>query len=138
MKIKLTLGSLALIALVIFFVLSAALVAIIDSRVTNKLEGILWTIPAKIYARSLDIAEGSKVNKSYLIRELDMLSYSENKNPSKPGEFRYQTNNLKIFLRGYDDQKSGLFDIFIEFPFLSISLRKTLYWSGSVSIVTFS
>ena len=69
MKIKFTLGSLALIALVIFFVLSAALVAIIDSRVTNKLEGILWTIPAKIYARSLDIAEGSKVNKSYLIRE---------------------------------------------------------------------
>ena len=114
MKIKFTLGSIALIVLVIFFVLSAALVAIIDSRVTNKLEGILWTIPAKIYARSLDIAEGSKVNKSYLIRELDMLSYSENKNPSKPGEFRYQKNNLKIFLRGYDDQKSGLFDIFIE------------------------
>ncbi len=114
MKIKFTLSSLALIVLVIFFVLSAALVAIIDSRVTNKLEGILWTIPAKIYARSLDIAEGSKVNKSYLIRELDMLSYSENKNPSKPGEFRYQKNNLKIFLRGYDDQKSGLFDIFIE------------------------
>ena len=43
-----------------------------------------------------------------------MLSYSENENPSKPGEFRYQKNNLKIFLRGYDDQKSGLFDIFIE------------------------
>ena len=67
MKIKLTLGSLALTVLVLFFILSAAFVSIIDSRVTNKLEGVLWTIPAKVYARSLDLAEGSKLNKSYLL-----------------------------------------------------------------------
>ena len=85
MKIKLTLGSLGIIALIIVFVISAAVVAIIDSRVTNKLDGVLWTIPAKVYSRSLDLAEGSKVNKSNLIRELGMLSYSENKSPSKPG-----------------------------------------------------
>ena len=114
MKIKFTLGSLGLIFLIIFFVISAAAVAIIDSRVTNKLEGVLWTIPAKVYARSLDLAEGKKVNKSYLIRELDMLSYSENKNPSRPGEFIYKENNLKLFLRGYEDQKSGLFNILID------------------------
>ena len=114
MKIKFTLRSLGLIVLIIIFVISAAIVSIIDSRVTNKLEGVLWTIPAKIYARSLDLAEGSKVNKSYLTRELDMLSYSENKNPSKPGEYLYKKDNLKIFLRGYEDQKSGLFDIFVE------------------------
>ncbi len=114
MKIKLTLGSLALTVLVLFFILSAAFVSIIDSRVTNKLEGVLWTIPAKVYARSLDLAEGSKLNKSYLLRELDMLSYSEKKNPRKPGEFIFKKNNLKIFLRGYEDQKSGLFNIFIE------------------------
>ena len=114
MKIKFTLSSLALIVAIIFFVISAAVVAIIDSRVTNKLEGVLWTIPAKVYARSLDLAESSKINKSYLIRELDLLSYSESKNPSKPGEYIYKENNLKIFVRGYENQKSGLFNIFLE------------------------
>jgi len=114
MKIKFTLGSLGIIALIIVFVISAAVVAIIDSRVTNKLEGVLWTIPAKVYSRSLDLAEGSKVNKSNLLRELNMLSYSENKNPSKPGEFIYKKNSLKIFLRGYEEQKSGLFEIFFQ------------------------
>jgi len=111
MKIKLTLSSLGIIALIIVFIISVAVVAIIDSRVTNKLDGVLWTIPAKVYSRSLDLAEGSKVNKSNLIRELGMLSYSKTKSPSKPGEFRYKENNLRIFLRGYEDQKGGLFDI---------------------------
>ena len=111
MKIKLTLGSLGIIALIIVFIISAAVVAIIDSRVTNKLEGVLWTIPAKVYSRSLDLAEGSKVNRSNLIKEFGMLSYSENKNPSKPGEFIYKKNKLRIFLRGYEDQKSGLFEV---------------------------
>ena len=107
MKIKVTLSSLVTIALIIFFVISAAVVAIVDSRVTNKLEGVLWTIPAKVYSRSLDLAEGLKVNQNNLLRELDMLSYSENKNPSRPGEFIYIKNKLKIFLRDYEDQKSG-------------------------------
>ena len=68
MKIKLTFSSLGIIVLIILFVISAAVIAIIDTRVTNKLEGVLWTIPAKVYSRSLDLAEGSKVNKSNLIR----------------------------------------------------------------------
>jgi len=114
MKIKLTLSSLGIIFLIIVFVISAAVVAIIDSRVTNKLDGILWTIPAKVYSRSLELAEGSTINKSNLLRELDMISYSENKIPSKPGEFILKKNNLKIFLRGYEDQKSGLFEIFLK------------------------
>ena len=57
-----------------FFVVSAAVVAIIDSRVTNKLEGVLWTIPAKVYSRSLDLAEGTTINKSNLLKELNMRS----------------------------------------------------------------
>ena len=114
MKIKLTLGSLGIISLIIIFIISAAIVATIDARVTSKLDGVLWTIPAKVYSRSLDLAEGSKVNKSNLLRELAMLSYSESKNPSKPGEFIYKKNNIKIFLRSYEDQRSGLFQIFIK------------------------
>ncbi len=114
MKIKLTFKSLGIISLIIVFVISTAVVAIIDSRVTNKLEGVLWTIPAKVYSRSLDLAEGSKVNKSNLLRELGMLAYSENKNPSKPGEFIYKKNSIEIFLRGYGDQKSGLFKILLK------------------------
>ena len=114
MKIKFTLSSFALAVLIIVFVISLAVIAIIDSRVTNKLEGVLWTVPAKVYSRSLDLAEGLSINKSNLLRELKMLSYSEKKNPTKPGEYFYNKNKLNIFLRGYEDQNSGLFEIFIR------------------------
>ena len=114
MKIKLTLSSFALAVLIIVFVISLAVIAIIDSRVTNKLEGVLWTVPAKVYSRSLDLAEGLSINKSNLLRELKMLSYSEKKNPTKPGEYFYNSNKLNIFLRGYEDQNSGLFKILIR------------------------
>ena len=114
MKIKLTLSSFALAVLIVVFVISLAVIAIIDSRVTNKLEGVLWTVPAKVYSRSLDLAEGLSINKSNLLRELKMLSYSEKKNPTKPGEYFYNKNKLNIFLRGYEDQNSGLFEIFIR------------------------
>ena len=114
MKITLTLSSFALAVLIIVFLIFLAVIAIIDSRVTNKLEGVLWTVPAKVYSRSLDLAEGLSINKSNLLRELKMLSYSEKKNPTKPGEYFYNSNKLNIFLRGYEDQNSGLFKILIR------------------------
>ena len=114
MKIKLTLSSIAIISFVAILVFVAAVVALIDSRVTNKLEGVLWTVPAKVYSRTLDLAEGSRINRDNLLKELDMLSYSEKKEPSRPGEFLYRNNKLRIFLRGYEEQKSGLFDVFLD------------------------
>ena len=77
MKIKLTLTSLGLICLTALIVLAIAMVAIINSKVTNKLEGVLWTIPAKIYSRPLELAEGSRVNLNHLEKELKILSYEE-------------------------------------------------------------
>ena len=114
MKIKITLSSIGIMTVILLFIISAAIVAVIDTRVTNKLEGVLWTIPAKVYSRSLDLAEGTNINKSNLLKELGMLSYLENKNPSKPGEYIYKKNSFKIFLRGYEEQKSGLFEIFLK------------------------
>ena len=75
MKFKLTLGFILGTILVVLFIFSAALVAVIDYRVTSKLDGVLWTVPAKIYSRPLELAEGSKVNVDNLIREIEMLSY---------------------------------------------------------------
>ena len=70
MKIKITLSSIGIMTVILLFIISAAIVAVIDTRVTNKLEGVLWTIPAKVYSRSLDLAEGTNINKSNLIKEL--------------------------------------------------------------------
>ena len=111
MKFKLTLGFFIGFILIAILIFLAAVVAIIDYRVTSKLDGVLWTIPAKIYSRPLELAEGVQLNKENLIKELEMLSYEKVKNPDRPGHFFLSKDNLKIFLRGYLDQRSGVYEI---------------------------
>ena len=114
MKFKLTIGAFigfVALAVSIFF---AAVVAVIDYRVTSKLDGVLWTVPAKIYSRPLELAEGFNFNKNNLIKELEMLSYKKVSNPQRPGQFSFSKNELKIFLRGYMDQKPGFFSLSYE------------------------
>lgn len=107
LSISLFIGSFA----VIIFIFSAALIAIIDYRVTAKLDGVLWTVPAKLYSRPLELAENIEINIDNLVRELEMLSYIEVSNPERSGQFSLSKDNLQIFLRGYKDQRSGIFNI---------------------------
>ena len=114
MKFKLTIGAFigfVALAVSIFF---AAVVTVIDYRVTSKLDGVLWTIPAKIYSRPLELAEGFNFNRNNLMKELEMLSYKKVSNPQRPGQFSFSKNELKIFLRGYMDQKPGIFSLAYE------------------------
>ena len=111
MKFKLTIGFFIGFISIIVIIFTAATIAVLDYRVTSKLDGVLWTIPAKIYSRPLELAEGINLNKDNLIKELEMLSYERVKNPLQPGEFKFSKDDLKIFLRGYLDQRSGIFNI---------------------------
>lgn len=90
-------------------VLSIAYLSLLNSKVTNKLDGALWTLPAKLYSRSLDLAEGSNINIRNLRMELDLLSYEETGEVKNPGEFKFEDRTLKIFLRGFQDQNSDIY-----------------------------
>ena len=73
MKFRLTIGAFVgfvVLAVCIFF---TAVVAVIDYRVTSKLDGVLWTVPAKIYSRPLELAEGFNFNENNLMKELEFV-----------------------------------------------------------------
>ena len=72
---KLSLRLILFSSLTILLVICIAYVSILDSRVINKLEGVLWTVPAKVYARPLELAEGGNINIGQLKKELEILSY---------------------------------------------------------------
>ena len=111
MKFKLTIGFFIGFTSIIVLIFISAVVAVIDYRVTTKLDGVLWTVPAKLYSRPMELAEGLKLNQDNLIRELEMLSYESVSKPDSPGQFYLSKNDLKIYLRGYQDQRSGIFDV---------------------------
>ena len=98
MKNRIPVKSALLILLILLSVFVIAVVAVIDQRVTSKLDGVLWTVPAKIYSRSLEIAEGGKINVSNLLKELELLSYEESDSPINPGQFYHEKDNIKMLL----------------------------------------
>ncbi|SVC11601.1 uncharacterized protein METZ01_LOCUS264455, partial [marine metagenome] len=100
--------------LILLIVFSVAYLFLLNSKVINKLDGALWTVPAKVYSRPLVLAEEAYVNIRKLILELSLLSYEEVNEIQRPGEFELKENTLNIFLKGSDNQKAGLFSVNIE------------------------
>ena len=112
---KLSLKLITYLSLIIFSVISIAYVSILDSKVVNKLDGVLWTVPAKVYARPLELAEGGKINVDVLKKELEILSYELTKGiPDTPGEFSQSQRSVNIFIRGFGSQEPGLYRLKIE------------------------
>lgn len=100
--------------LILLMVFSVAYLFLLNSKVINKLDGALWTVPAKVYSRPLVLAEEAYINIQKLILELSLLSYEEVNEIQRPGEFELKENALNIFLKASDDQKAGLFRVNIE------------------------
>ena len=112
---KLSLKLITYLSLIIFLIISIAYVSILDSKVVNKLDGVLWTVPAKVYARPLELAEGGKINVDVLKKELEILSYELTKGiPDTPGEFSQSQQSVNIFIRGFGTQEPGLYRLKIE------------------------
>ena len=112
---KLSLKLITYLSLIIFLVISIAYISILDSKVVNKLDGVLWTVPAKVYARPLELAEGGKINVDSLKKELEILSYELTKGiPDTPGEFSQSQRSVNIFIRGFGSQEPGLYRLKIE------------------------
>ena len=112
---KLSLKLITYVSLIIFLVIGIAYISILDSKVVNKLDGVLWTVPAKVYARPLELAEGGKINVDVLKKELEILSYELTKGiPDTPGEFSQSQQSVNIFIRGFGSQEPGLYRLKIE------------------------
>ena len=112
---KLSLKLITYLSLFTFLIISIAYVSILDSKVVNKLDGVLWTVPAKVYARPLELSEGGKINVDVLKKELEILSYELAKGiPDTPREFSQSQQSVNIFIRGFGNQEPGLYRLKIE------------------------
>ena len=108
---KISLRHFILFSLFLLLIILFAFISLINSKVTNKLDGVLWTVPAKVYSRQMVIAEGIEINKGMMIKELSLHSYIKKSLPNNPGDYSFKNDSLSIFLRGHEDQEAGLFKV---------------------------
>ena len=80
----------------------AILLAYLDAQVRSKFEGKRWALPAKVYARPLEIYPGLALKPKYLIQELEQIGYQRVPNIQTPGQYMLDGNEIDIYRRYFD------------------------------------
>ncbi len=73
----------------------------LDSVVRERFEGKRWELPARVYARPLELYPGLKLTPAQMISELSMLGYREMPEPREPGTFRLRGQVLELVSRPF-------------------------------------
>lgn len=98
-------GSLLRISIMVALV--AALFGVIsyamelDEQVKAQFEGKRWSLPARVFARPLELYKGKQVYGDHLEKELQLLSYHKVDEPLESGQYSRKNNNFVIHTRGF-------------------------------------
>ncbi|WP_082768104.1 penicillin-binding protein 1B [Ectopseudomonas composti] len=82
-------------------VILAGFAVYLDAVVQEKFSGKRWTVPAKVYARPLELFVGQKLTKTDFLRELDALGYRRESTVNGPGAVSVAGNNIELNSRGF-------------------------------------
>lgn len=96
-----SLWGLLLKLLLVGLVLGVALMAYLDALVTDKFEGKRWSLPAKVYARPLQLYPGSTLKLSDLVHELELLGYRRSTSTAQPGSYQQETDRVRLHTRSF-------------------------------------
>ena len=105
MKSERGMGFLALIFSIIvisIFVAFSIYLIRLDNIVRDKFEGQRWDIPAKVFARPMEVYVNAPVSLQDFQQELKLLGYKNSDSYTKSGNFVTTGNTLYVHTRGFD------------------------------------
>ncbi len=73
----------------------------LDAQVRFKFEGQRWSLPAQVYARSLEIYDGKALNLNNLQQELKLLNYQAVSKVQQSGQYKISGNTIELFIRSH-------------------------------------
>ena len=94
------LGLLLKLSLVGLVVL-AGFAVYLDAVVQEKFSGKRWTVPAKVYARPLELFVGQKLTREDFLAELTALGYRRESVGNGPGAVSVNGNTVELHSRGF-------------------------------------
>jgi len=85
----------------VLLVVGLAYVVYLDVTIRHQFEGKRWALPAKVYARALEIYPGLTLTPAQLVQELELLGYRESPDPRSAGSYTRQGNRLRFTTRPF-------------------------------------
>lgn len=86
---------------VLFTVIFTVWLVWLDAQVRDRFDGKKWTLPAKVYARPLQLYPGKLMTAAQLNAELSWSDYRQGNFPSKPGYYYREGERFVIYRRGF-------------------------------------
>lgn len=85
----------------VLLVLGAVTLVYLDAQIRHRFEGHRWALPAKVYARPMELFVGQQLAPGQLDYELTQLGYRWVKRISAPGQVQKTPRGLTIYSRGF-------------------------------------
>ena len=73
----------------------------LSKTVRVKFEGQRWALPARVYARPLELYSGSTVSREQLVYELETLGYQRSPEVTSTGHWREDARGLEVMTRAF-------------------------------------
>lgn len=74
----------------------------LDVQIKQKFEGKRWALPAKVYARPLELYPGQVIDRAALKSELKGLGYRFVNRANQPGMVEWATSRARVYTRGFN------------------------------------
>jgi len=94
------LGPVLKLSLVLAVIAAVGLIYL-DAQVRNKFEGKRWALPAKVYARPLELYPGQRLSAEDFRLELNGLGYRTVNSVSHPGSAHWSAGRVQLVTRGF-------------------------------------
>ena len=73
----------------------------LDRKIHNKFEGKRWALPARVYARPLEVFAGMRLSSDALIAQLNLIPYHKLDYPQRPGTYSQHGQAIDIYTRAF-------------------------------------
>jgi penicillin-binding protein 1B len=83
-------------------VLSGILLVYLDAVVSTTFSDRRWEVPARVYARPMELYPGLRLKPEELDYELELLGYREVDSPRARGQKRRHGGSISLYTRGFD------------------------------------
>jgi penicillin-binding protein 1B len=104
--------------LLVGLLLAASYVLYLDLTVRARFEGKRFALPARVYARPLELYPGLKLRMTELLAELSLLGYRKTDQPGEPGSYRWGGQVVELVTRpfafGNGRQESMALQVFFD------------------------
>ena len=79
----------------------SAYVAWLDYRIRDEFEGARWTVPARVFARPLELAPGAAISADAIEAELKLAGYRQVRTAFRPASFERDGGRIRLVTREF-------------------------------------